>query len=332
MTLVDLSYNLYRGILLKASDLTVQMSMSTSLVVNVKGNHIYCPLPGKSELSSSLDLLTDRCEIDYHSLFPYGIALACALVTALTVFLLGKCRFKRIYSRVLSWMLLPRFFVAKYCVLYFVTVLSLVNVVLSFYSMVWALAVDSPDSCSLVNLKQLWINKIPIVFGNNDGTIFPSPDLFSNFFQYVSLLFSSFTYQRFPDSVQLNIEFFRNLCLNFASGECAYHNTSYQCYRVVDFAQNDRDSFAKFMWASVALVIVKELIKLLAAVYTCCVPSRLPGAIVVNSVWAPLLALSLRRRCCSLVVLSSPPFFESLRGFFFEGFITCGVYCSVSSQ
>ena len=61
MTLLDLSHNLYQGLLLKASDLAVQLSLSTSLVVNLKGNHIYCPLPGKSELPSKLDLLTDRC-------------------------------------------------------------------------------------------------------------------------------------------------------------------------------------------------------------------------------------------------------------------------------
>ena len=64
MTLVDLSFNLYQGLLLKASELTVQLSHSTSLVVNLKGNHIYCPLPGNSELPAMLDLLTARCEID----------------------------------------------------------------------------------------------------------------------------------------------------------------------------------------------------------------------------------------------------------------------------
>ena len=321
ITLVDLSHNLYQGLLLKASDLAVHLSQSTFLLVNLKGNHIYCPLPGNSELPSNIHLITDRCEIDYHSLFPYGTALACALMSAFFVFLLGKCRFKQIYTRVLTWMLHPRFLLAKYCVIYFVGVFLLVNTVLSFYSMVSALEIDSPDSCSLVNLKQLWINKIPYRFAYSDGQNFPLPDLYSNFSQYASLLLSNFPGQLYPDSVQENIGFFRNLCLDFASGECAYENKDYRCYRAVDFAQNDREFFAKLLWASVALVVVKELIKLLAVLYTCCVPSRVPGAIEVNSLWAPLLALSLRRRCCSLVVLASPPFFENLRGFLFEGLI-----------
>jgi hypothetical protein len=160
MIFVDLSHNLYQGLLLKTSDLTVQLSQSTSLVVNLKGNHIYCPLPGRSELPAKLDLLTDRCEIDYRSLIPYGTALVCALVLAFAVFLLAKCRFKQIYTRVLSWMLLPRFLFAKYCVVYLVSVYSLVTVALSFNSTVSALAIDSQDSCILVNLKQFWINQI----------------------------------------------------------------------------------------------------------------------------------------------------------------------------
>ena len=209
ITLMDLSFNLYQGLLLKSSDLTVQMSQSTSLVVNLKGNHIFCPLPGNSELPSNMDLLADPCEIDYSSLIPYGTALVCALVTALTVFLLGKCRFKRIYTRVLTWMLLPRFLFAKYCAMYFVSVFSLVNLALNFNSMISALAVDSPDSCSLVNLKQLWINEIPAGFINPDGTDFPSPDIYSNFSQYASLLLSSFAGQVYPELVQENIAFFR---------------------------------------------------------------------------------------------------------------------------
>ena len=322
INLVDLSHNLYQGLLLKASDLTVQLSQSTSLVVNLKGNHIFCPLPGKSELPSNIGLLTDQCEIDYQSLFPYGTALACALVLALIVFLLVKCRFKQIYTRIRSWVVLPRFLCAKYCVMYSVSLFSLVNIVLSFYSMVSALEVDSPDSCSLFNLKQLWINNIPPSFANQDGTAFPSPDSYTNFSQYASLLLSNFPVRQNPGRVQNIIEFFRISCLNFASDECAYQNNSYMCYRAVDFAQNDRDYFAKFLWVSAALVVVKELIKVLAVIYTICIPSRVPGAIEVNSLWAPLLALSLRRRCWSLVVLASPPFFENLRVFLFEGFIT----------
>ena len=326
---VDLSHNLYQGLLLKASDLTVQLSQSTSLVVNLKGNHIYCPLPGKSELPSKLDLLTDRCEIDYRSLIPYGTALACMLVVALAVFLLVKCRFKQIYTRVLAWMLLPRFWLAKYCVIYLVSVYSLVTMALNFSSMVSALAIESPDTCSLVNLKQLWNNQIPSSFAASDGTVFPSPNLYSNFSQYASLLLSNFPGRKYPDSVQRNIEFFQKLCLRFASGECAYQNSSYLCYRVVDFAQNDRDSFAKFLWASAALFVMKELMKLLAVLYTCCVSTRVPGAIEVNSLWAPLLALSLRRRCCSLVVLASPPFFDNLRVFLFQGFKIYGFFILV---
>ena len=320
INLVDLSHNLYQGLLLKASELTVQLSQSTSLVVNLKGNHIFCPLPGKSELPSKLDLLTDRCEIDYRSLIPYGTALVCAFVVTLAVFLAVKFGFKQIYTRALNWMLLPRFLFAKYCVLYLVSVFLFVNMVLSFNSIVSALAIDSPDSCSLVNLKQLWINQIPFPFINRDGTNFPSPELFSNFSQYASLLLSNFPGRLHLNYVEENIGFFRLLCLDFAP-ECAYQNNSYRCYRGIDFAQNDRDSFAKYLRASVALVAVKELIKLLAVLYTCCVPSRVPGAIEVNSLWAPLLALSLRRRCCSLVVLASPPFFDNLRGFLFEGLI-----------
>ena len=326
MSLLDLSHNLYQGLLLKASDLTVQLSQSTSLVVNMKGNHIYCPLPGKSELPSQLDLLSDRCEIDYRSLIPYGSVLACLLVVALSVFLLVKCRFKQLFTRVLAWMLLPRFLYAKYCVLYLVSVYSLVTMALSFNSTVSALAIDSPDSCSLVNLKQLWIDQIPTRFVDSDGTTVPSPALYSNFSLYASLLLSSFPGRLYPELVQENIETFRTLCLGFAPGECAYQNNSYRCYRAVDFAQNDRESFFKFLWASVALVVVKELIKLLAVSYVCCVPSRVPGAIEVNSLWAPLLALPFRQRFCNLVVLASPRFFDHLRSLLFEGLTIYGVF------
>ena len=327
-TLVDLSRNLYQGLSLKASDLTVQVSLSTSLVVNLEGNHIFCPLPGKSELPSNLDLLTDRCEIDYHRLIPYGTSLACVLVVALATFLLGKCHFKQIYTRVLTWILQPRLLFAKYCVIYLIKVLSLVSMVWSFCNMFSALEVESPDSCSLVNLKQLWINNIPAVFANFDGTSFPSPDLYTNFSQYASLLLSGFPGQQFPEIVQENIVFFRSMCLDFASGECAYQNYSYRCYRVVDFAQNDRDFFSKFLWASAALVVVKEFIKLLAVLYTSCAPARVPSVIEVNSLWAPLLALSLRRRCCRLEVLVSPPFFENLHDFLFEGYLSIYIYTS----
>ena len=326
MALVDLSYNSYQGLLLKASDLAVQLSLSTSLVLNIKGNQIYCPLPGKSEVPEILNLLTDRCEVDYRSLFPYGTALACALVAAFAVFLLGKCWFKQMYTRVLLWMLAPRFLLAKYSVLYFISVFSLVNIALSFNSMIGALAIASPDSCSLLNLKQLWIKQNPTEFSDSDGSIFPSPDLYSNFSQYAKLLLSGFPGRQFPELVQQNLDFFQTLCEDFAAGECAYQADSYLCYRVVDFAQSDRDNFAKFLWASVALVVAKELIKLLAVLYTLCKPSRVPGALEVNSLWSPLLALSLRRRCFSLVVLASPPFWESVRVFLFEGLMNISIF------
>ena len=319
MTLLDLSHNAYQGLLLKASDLTVQLSVSTSLVLNMKGNQIYCPLPGKSELLSYLNLLTDRCVTDYRGLFPYGAALACALVVSLAVFLLGKFCFKQRFSRLRSWMLLPRFLLAKYCVMYFISVFSLVNIVLTYHSMTVALALDSLDSCSLVNLNQLWINKIPFDFSNIDGSRYPSPDSYSDFSQYVSLLLAGFPGRLFPAGVQMNIDSFRELCLSFAPGECAYQSDSYRCDRVADFAQSARDSFAKLMWISVALVAAKEIVRLLMVLYAFCVPSRVPSAMVVNSLWSPLLALSLRRRCFSLVVLASPPFWENLRSFLFEG-------------
>ena len=188
-TLLDLSHNLYQGLLLKASDLTVQLSLSTSLVVNMKGNHIYSPLPGKSEIPSSLDL---RCEIDYHSLFPYGTALACALVLTLAVCLLDKCHRLQIYTRVITCMMHPRWSFAKYCLIYLVSAFSLVNMVESFCGMFSALAIDSPNNCSLVNLKQFWINKIPWSFFELDGTTFPPSDTYSNFSQYASLLLSNF--------------------------------------------------------------------------------------------------------------------------------------------
>ena len=319
MSLVDLSYNSYQGLLLTASDLTVQPPQSNVLVMNMKGNQIFCPLPGKSELPSNFDLLTDRCVTDYFGLFPYGTVLASVLVAALVVFLLGKCCFKQIFKRVLSWRLLPQFLLAKHCVVYAISAVSLVNIVQSFYSMFSALAFVSPDNCSLVNLKQLWMYKVPFTFLWLDGTRFPPPDLYSNFSQYAQLSLSGFPGQLYPHEVQMNIEFFQTLCLDWVSGECAYESDNYRCIRVADFAQDARNSFAKFVWASVALVAAKEIIKLLAVLYTLCVPNRVPGALEVKSLWSPLLAMSLRRRCFSLVVLASPPFWENLRCFLFEG-------------
>ena len=283
VSLLDLSYNMYKGLLLKLSDLRRPPS-SAVMVLNLKGNQIFCPLPGKSDLINGLDLLVDPCLTDFSALLPYGAALATAPMVAVLLLLLLRCHLKHPYNDVRACLMHQRFHLFKFGVFYASGVYSMVTVAMTFNSMLLALAVVSPDNCAQFNLKQMWINNMPQTFGNLDGSTFPPPLSYSNFTTYAQLLLNGFPGLEFPAAVQQNINVFQARCVNISVSECAYNSEAFLCYCAADIAQSARDSFAKFMWASLALFATKEFIKLLAVLSVLLIPNSAPTAIAAKSV------------------------------------------------
>ena len=333
MILLNLSSNQYRSLLLTVYDLTVPPDQTGVFVLDLTNNDVICPFPGLSQIyrankdSKAVTVLREVCRDDLYQLFPYAISLCCFILLTVAAFLILKFQFLCVLVMLEAWLKSRAYFSFRFIFALLVQQFSFVNACLAFSDMFDAVSAESPNNCDIFNQKTLWINSMPNIFYNSDGTIYPPSGVYSNFSTYATLLRSGFPNVQYPESVQSNLETFKSRCALFGNnGECVYQQDEssnfYACVRVVDRAGNLRLFFLKLLIASVLVFFARETLKLVSVIYEICIQSeRSLGAMVQSSRFRPLLLYSLgTARFESFVVFYQPTFRDRVWSFLYDGF------------
>ena len=324
MVLLNLSANRYNGLLLTASELSMPFGQSGVMVLDITENDLFCPLPGVSQLyqanlhSKHLTLLTSDCRTNFSELMTRGIVFGALMLFTFVILVSVKFFCKRAFSILQASLKQPRLLLCIFSLKLLWQLYSFFNVALAFRTMFSAIDVITPNNCVIFNLKELWIDEMGH-FSNSTGSEFPTPNSYTNFTEYITLLYNGFPGRLLRPSVQNNENTFAQLCRSFIPGECDYWPDLYICERVADPAQSSRAYFVRFLLASVVLFTTKEILKQLFVLRTLFFVRR-PDYVTANALCSPLLLCFLGcARFQNLVVAFTPSMRDNLLALIYDG-------------